>query len=255
MDQKMGIENHLRDLKAIFVPLVAIYAIIASGIYIFFPSSLAMASSHLAPGMRIISFSPTEYLQTRLYASFAGSLLLSSPLIMLGIYKFCSPGLVKNEKRFLSIYSPLFLLIVFISASFSYAFISPLAVKALMDYGNGVATPLLRFISPLAVKALMDYGNGVATPLLSVSKLASFSILIAAITGVAFEMPLAASLLTRLGIVNKNGMKSWRKYFYATSSVIAFSVVSPPILSVISAVLLIAMYEVSILASGALLWR
>lgn len=232
MDKKIGVDGHLRDLKAILVPLMAMYAIIASGIYAIFPSSVLMISSHLAPGMRIVSFSPTEYLQTRLYASFAGSLLLSSPLIALGLYKFCSPGLMKNEKRFLSIYSPLFLIIVFISASFSYAFISPLAITALMDYGNGIATPLL-----------------------SISKLASFSVLIAAIAGVAFEIPLAVSLLTRLGIVNKNGLRDWRKYFYAISMVMAFSVVSPPVLSLISAGLLIGMYEISIFASGALAWR
>ena len=69
-------------------------------------------------------------------------------------------------------------------------------------------------------------------------------------TGLIFQMPVATSLLAKVGIITAQGMRRQRKYAILGMTVVAAMVAPPDLLSMLLfAVPLVLLYELSILAA------
>ncbi|RMG44962.1 MAG: twin-arginine translocase subunit TatC [Acidobacteria bacterium] len=128
---------------------------------------------------------PAEAFMNKIKAAFVGGLFVGLPWVFYQLWRFVSPGLYPRERRwvipFVAAGSVLFLA----GAAFCYAVAMPAAVGFLASQGA-------RFRSSVTVDSAFSFATKMIFGL-----------------GLVFELPLAAFLLARLGLVTPRWM--WRK--------------------------------------------
>jgi len=158
--------------------------------------------------------------------SFFLGLVVAAPYIFYELWGFLRPALYPNEKKA-------------VKTSFGFA--------AILFYVGVLVGYFLIF--PLTLRFLGTYqvSSTVANQIALQSYISTFISLIF-IMGVVFEMPMLAALLSRLGIINKQLLKKYRKHAVVVLLILA-AVITPSgdaftLMAV--AVPLYALYEVSI---------
>jgi len=156
--------------------------------------------------------------------------ILASPVILWQIWTFIAPGLHRNERRF------------------TVGFVA--SAVALFALGIGFAF----FAMPVALRFLIGFGTTDIQYLPIASSYINFVLLLIAIFGVTFELPLAMTMLGLAGIVSarslsRNRFKFWLGIFAGANMVTpGIDPLTPTILTLP----LIILFEVSILAIRAL---
>ncbi|MCB1386129.1 MAG: twin-arginine translocase subunit TatC [Nitratireductor sp.] len=171
-----------------------------------------------------------EYFFTQLKIALFGSLFISFPVIATQVYGFVAPGLYKNERRaflpFLVATPVLFL----IGSCLVYFLIMPLATKF--------------FLSQQQVG-----GDGLATieNLQAVSTYLSLIMTLIFAFGLVFQLPVAITLLARVGLTSSDWLRDKRKYAIVLTFIAAAVLTPPdPISQLGLAIPALALYEVSI---------
>ncbi len=176
-------------------------------------------------GGQLPIISPLEGLTTRLKVSAYGGIALSSPVLLWELWRFITPGLHKNEKRYV---------VPFVSA-------------AVVLFASGVTTAILVF--PKALNFLINVsGNGVV-PLFSPQKYFSLYVFMCLIFGAVFMYPLIVVFLEIAGVVPSAKWRKWRRPAIVVICVSA-AVVTPssdPISFLAMAVPMLVFYEGAIL--------
>ena len=152
-------------------------------------------------------------------------ILCASPFILYELFKFVSPALLENEKRYsvqivFTIYT-LFLVGVFMS----YFIIFPISFRFLGTYS--VAEKIHNTIT------LDSY----------ISTFVTLTLLM----GVVFQLPVIAFILGKMGIVTSNYLTKYRRYAILIICIISAIITPPDIMTLILvAIPLCMLYEVSI---------
>ena len=139
---------------------------------------------------RMIYTALTEAFFTYLKVSFYGALFISFPILAMQIYKFAAPGLYKNEKK---------------------AFL-PFLIATPILFGLGAAL-VYYFIFPLAWNFFLGFQTstaevGMAIELeAKVNEYLSLVLKLMFAFGLAFQIPVALTLLARAGLVNSSQLK------------------------------------------------
>ena len=143
----------------------------------------------LPKGMELLNLNPFDPLYASAYVSFYLALFISLPIIFRELWGFVSPGLYEHEKRLVK-YTVLPATLLFLAGSlFAYFIIVPLMMRFVEIY-----TTALGVESTLSLRAF-------------VSTVVSLMM----VTGIAFEYPLAMSILTYIGMVKADSWKkNWR---------------------------------------------
>ncbi len=138
--EESGIGEHLDALrgnliKALVVPLLllaVIWPLWSSTIHPFLSNLLLTSSQHakLARGSVLDSFSVS------MKGSIYLALFLSIPWIMLQIWRFISPGLYENERRFGGFVFPFSLGLFVAGVGFAFFVVIPTALGVLLDFGS-----------------------------------------------------------------------------------------------------------------------
>ena len=155
-------------------------------------------------------------------------LAIALPFILSRVWAFIAPGLYPHERR----WSLPFIIGAGLSflggVLFGYTLVLPTMVRFFVDFLNGVVTPLLD---------LQDYIGMVITFLVAF--------------GLAFELPILAVILTRIGLVNHVMLrKAWR--FALVGIMVAAAIITPtpdPGSMLLVAVPLYVLYELGVLLS------
>jgi sec-independent protein translocase protein TatC len=160
-----------------------------------------------------------------IWTSMAFGFILAFPYIIWEVWKFLKPALYDNEKKnaksFIIVTSFLF----FVGILFGYYVITPLSVNFLGSYR-------------VADEIKNNFDLSSYSSLLKASCLSS---------GFIFELPIIIYFLTKLGLVNPEFLKKYRKYALVLVLVLAAIITPPDIISqVIVAIPMIILYEVSI---------
>ena len=165
----------------------------------------------------------TEYISVAIKVSIYTGILISSPIIFLQIILFLSPGLKKNEKKFLYLSIPI------IYVTFSLGLIFGLYV-----------------LFPPAIKFLITFGSDIATPYIRIGNYISILISLLGWMGLIFQTPLIMFILGKLKIINSIKIKRFRRYFWVVSFVLG-AIITPtfdPINQTLVAIPIILLYEI-----------
>ena len=119
-------------------------------------------------------------------AAWSGA-FLASPVVLWQLWRFITPGLHKNEKR--------------------YAI--PFIISSILLFTLGGSVALYTFES--ALRFLVGIGGDNLTPLFSASKFLSLIILMIIAFGIAFEFPVLLVCLQLAGVVTSATLRKWRR--------------------------------------------
>ncbi|WP_272975936.1 twin-arginine translocase subunit TatC [Deinococcus geothermalis] len=227
--------DHLEELrKRIIISLV----FLAIGLVIAFQYRLQLielvkmplqASEQYQKGhVTVVTQGLTDQFFLALNLSFWAGLALALPFILWQVWAFIAPGLYPHERRWALPFIVGAGLSFLAGAVFGYKLVLPAMVGFLLDFLAGAVTPLLN---------LRDYIGTVTTFLVAF--------------GLAFELPILAVILTRIGLVNHVMLRrAWR--FALVGVAVAAAIITPtpdPGNMLLVAVPLYALYELGVLLS------
>ena len=166
---------------------------------------------------------------TELKIAFFFALFFAFPLISIQIWKFIAPGLYKHEKNAFLPFLIATPILFFAGGAMVYYLIAPLAWNFFLSYQNMSNTGV-----PIRLEAKMgEY--------LSLMMRFIFAF------GLAFQLPVVLGLMAKVGIVNYESLKKFRKYAIVIAFLSAAFLTPPDPFSQISLALpIILLYEISI---------
>ncbi len=157
-------------------------------------------------------------------------LVFAFPYVFWEIWRFIKPGLKPTESK--SARGAVFwvTLLFFSGVFFGYFIVSPLAINFLVNFQ----------IDP-TIKNQFDIGS-------YISILATLTLA----CGVAFQLPVAIFVLTKLGVIGPKFMRTYRKHAIVVILVVAAVITPSPDVSsqILVAIPLYLLYEVSIIISA-----
>ncbi len=205
----------------------------AVDIYSFLAEPLAHVLERRGGDREMIFTSLTEGFFTDLRVAFFGAGCIAFPVIASQVWLFVAPGLYRSEKR---AFAPFLLatpVLFVMGAALAYYFVFPVA------FGFFVS-----FETPTGAGGL---------PIRVVPKVGEYLDLVMKLVfafGVAFELPVALSLMAKVGIVTSKGLRRMRRYAYVGMFIIAAVLAPPDVITQCGLALpLILLYEASIIAA------
>lgn len=181
---------------------------------------------------QLVVIDPLEGFGTRIkIALFVGG-VLAAPVVLWQVWRFVTPGLHKNEKRFAI----------------------PFITMSIVLFGAGAAAAVLTF--PKALDFLIEIGGPDLLPLFSPSKYLRLYLLVVIAFGLSFELPILLVFLQLAGVVKPRQLARVRRGAVVAIFVFA-AVITPsqdPITLFALALPMYAFYELSIVV-GKLLKR
>jgi sec-independent protein translocase protein TatC len=158
-----------------------------------------------------------------------GGLIVSAPLIFWEIWKFVRPALKPSELKYTSGIIFWVSMFFFIGGCFGYFMLAPFTFNFLSNYTIGTLGAI-NYMPTLSdyLDTLIDITLG---------------------AGIAFELPMATWVLSKLGIVTPGFLRTYRKYAYVVLLVLAAVITPSPDWGsqLIVVVPLVLLYEISIL--------
>ncbi|MCL9809051.1 twin-arginine translocase subunit TatC [Flavobacterium luminosum] len=154
--------------------------------------------------------------------------ILGFPYILWEIWKFISPALYENERKYAKVFVLTASALFFIGVLFGYYVIVPMSIN---------------FVATFSVSAIVknEFNLESYISMIKTSVLAG---------GLFFELPIIIYLLTKIGLVTPTFLQKTRKYAVVIVLIIAAIVTPPDVVSQITvAVPMLLIYEISILIS------
>lgn len=233
-DTKAPLIEHLIELRtrllwSVGAILIAFFLCFAFAKEIF---ALLVRPLAAAGQDRVIFTQVFEAFFVQVRVAFFGALMLSFPVVATQIWRFVAPGLYRQEKKALAPFLLATPFLFTLGACFAYFVAIPTALKFLLGFQG-------------------DLGNsGVSQEALpSVGQYLSFIMQFLFAFGVAFLLPVLLMLLNRAGIVTREQLVGFRRYFIVAAFVIAAIFTPPDVVSqLLLAVPLILLYEISLIA-------
>ena len=237
--QQSSFIDHLTELRSRLIKSIVylfIFFIIcyffAENIYNFLVSPYAEAVKNDDTNRRMIFTALHETFITYLKVAFFASMFISSPIILIQIWKFVAPGLYKNEKKALLPYLIATPVLFLFGGMLVYYLIMPLAIKFFLSFETTSAMNSL----PIQLEA-------------KVNEYLSLIMRLIFAFGLSFQLPVLLSLLARVGFVNSQYLQERRKYVVVIIFIIAAILTPPdPITQIGLGIPLLILYELSILS-------
>ena len=231
--------GHLTELRSrliksiIYLSIFFIISYIFSeNIYNFLVSPYAEAVKNDDVSRRMIFTALHETFIVYLKVAFFASLFISSPLILIQIWKFVAPGLYKNEKKALLPYLVATPLLFLLGGWLVYYLIMPLAIKFFLTFETSAQFGHL----PIQLEA-------------KVNEYLSLIMRLIFAFGLSFQLPVLLSLLARVGFIDSQYLKKRRKYVIVIIFAVAAILTPPdPITQIGLGIPLLILYELSILS-------
>ena len=240
---RMSLLEHLAELRRrVIISAIALF-IGAIIVYVFYDSVIGFlehpycqvlhrnAATRAQP-CQLVVLDPIEKLTIRLKVAFFGGLGVALPIVLWQVWRFITPGLHKQEKRYA---------IPFVAASVVF-------------FAFGTVVALLTF--PLALDFFQSVGGkGIGTFYAFGPYLRLIMLMIVAY-GVAFEFPVLLIALQMARVVTSAKLRGWRRGAIITVTVFSavFTPSSDPVSMFAMAIPMYVFYEGSIVA-GRLLKR
>jgi sec-independent protein translocase protein TatC len=228
--EAMTLGEHLAELRRRVVICVVAFAVGATVAFIVYPHILHFLQ---APYCRVVGprrcrlyvTGPLDGLSLRIKLATYGGVFLASPVILWELWRFITPGLHRNEKR--------------------YAV--PLVASSIVLFVFGAFLAFVTF--PHALKFLQSIGGPSLQEIYDPNKYLGLIVALMAVFGLTFEFPVVLVSLEIVGVVTPAKLSSWRRWAIVLIVVFA-AVITPsgdPFSMLALAVPMYIFYEVSIL--------
>lgn len=212
--------DHLTDLRKQLVKSAAVFLFFLIAVF----SSINLWFPYITREHELIVLGPLEVVKFYMSISTALAFGLSIPFLCHFLWQFVKPGLNEREGRFLSLYSPVMLLLFLIGVSFGYFIVNPLSYTFLVSLG--------------AVNFNV---------MVSAQEYISFLLMTTLPIGLLFELPIVALFLSAIGLLTAESMKKVRKWSYLAIAVVSALITPPDFVSqLIVLIPMVVLYEASI---------
>lgn len=163
-----------------------------------------------------------------IWTAITSGFVIAFPYVIYQLWKFISPGLHENERKYSRGFIIISSLLFFVGVLFGYYIICPLSINFLGSY-------------QVSSQVHNDFDLSSYIGLIRASTLAS---------GLVFELPIIIYFLTKIGLVTPQFLRKYRKYALILVLVVAAIITPPDIASqVIVSIPILILYEVSIFIS------
>jgi sec-independent protein translocase protein TatC len=224
----MTLVEHLTELRSRVLVCVVVFLVTGTVAFIVYPWILSfLQHPYCEVSPRRCGFyvtGPLDGLSLRIKIAAYGGLVLASPVLLWELWRFITPGLKRNEKR--------------------YAI--PFIVASILLFGLGCLVAYITF--PHALRWLNSIGGPSLTQILDPSKYLSLIVLLMTVFGLTFEFPVLLVSLEVAGVLAPEQLSAWRRWAIVLIVVVA-GVVTPssdPFSMLAMAVPLYLFYEISI---------
>ncbi len=160
----------------------------------------------------------TDKFMTYLKVSFLSAILLVSPYLLYEVWRFVSPGLLRNEKRFM---------VPFLFLG-SFSFFAGLAFAFYL-------------VIPIGYEFLLNFGSPTEKAIITLNSYFSLTLKLMLAMGLVFELPVVLMLLGKFGIIDAHFLAKHRRYAFLICSVVA-AVATPTPDAVTMLIVLIPLY-------------
>ncbi len=240
-DKPMPLLDHLIEFRkrliwsaGTFLICFGVAYYFSSDIYYFLAEPLAAVLRDQGnPDPHLIYTQLYEAFFTKIKVAFFGGAFVAFPMIAVQLWLFVAPGLYRSEKRALLPFLAATPILFVAGAALAYYFVFPFAWRFFASFqtstgGGGVPIELLPKVSEyldLVMKLIFAFG-------------------------ITFQLPVALTLLAKVGITSSTQLKKLRRYAYVGMFVIAAILAPPDVITQTGlAVPLIALYEISIVCA------
>ena len=175
--------------------------------------------------IQLINTELSSQFMTHLQISFYFGSLISSPYIVYQLFGFIKPALFESEKKY-------FVLILF-------AIYVLFSIGLIMNYF---------IIFPISLRFLGTYQlNEAVANTVSLNSYTSSFLLLSLAMGLVFEFPAISFILGKMGIIDANTLKHYRKYAFVIILIVSALITPPDVFSLILMTIpLYVLYEFSI---------
>ena len=244
-DKKKPVMEHLIEFQVRLTRSVVVMGVVFVGTFfyadelvqwlrvplqnMFVPRTLQWVPTDL-PAIPFVFLAPAEALWQNIKVAGLFALVLSTPYILWEMWQFVVPGLHGQERRFVAPFTFISTVAFYVGLSFCFFFVLPFALNFLISYGV----------------------NAGFIPQISIAQYVGFTLWFLLVFGLIFEVPLAITLMAKLGWVDAPVLKRYRKWAFLGSFVFA-ALLTPtpdPFNQCIMAFPMYAFYEVGIVSAG-----
>ncbi len=227
-DRRMTVIEHLEELRRVLIVSIIAFAV-ASAIGLALSTEvlkLVLVPIRHVIGNRTLLYSgPLDGILILFKIGLVTGFVLASPVIFWQVWSFIAPGLRRNERRF------------------AIGFV----ISATLLFAMGIGFAFVAM--PIALRFLTGFGGGELQYLPFADRYINFMLIVIAIFGVTFELPLAVTLLGLVGIVTPQGL-SRRRLWIWIGIFVGANIVTPgvdPFTPLLLTVPLIILFEISII--------
>jgi sec-independent protein translocase protein TatC len=237
-DRQMPLLDHLIELRnrlmysciALLLGFAACY-FFAEDIYAFLVQPLADIYEGQT-GRRMIYTGLAEAFFTYLKVAFWAGAFLTFPFVAAQLWLFIAPGLYRTEKRAFLPFLVATPILFFLGGAMVYYFIFPLAWRFFLSF----ETPPGEGALPIELEA-------------RVGEYLSLVMKLIFAFGLSFQLPVALTLMGRVGLITSEQLARNRKFAIVAVFVVAAIITPPDVISQVGlAIPILLLYELSIIA-------
>jgi len=243
-DKKMPVMEHLHEFQQRLTRAVVVMALVFVGTFFyadalvtwlrvplqnyFILDSWEWVPSDL-PKIPLVFLAPAEALWQNVKVAGLCALVLTTPYWLWEIWQFVVPGLHSQERRFIAPFTAISTIAFFLGLTFCFFFVLPFALNFLLSYGLASG-----FIAQISIASFVG-----------------FILWFLLVFGLIFEVPLALTLMAKLGWVDATLLRQYRKWAFLGSFLFA-AILTPtpdPFNQCIMALPMYFFYEVGIISA------
>jgi sec-independent protein translocase protein TatC len=173
---------------------------------------------------KLVYLNPTEPFNLYLKIGFMAGIFVASPFILYQVWMFISPGLYRNEKRYVLPFMLSTITLFLAGGMFGYKMVYPAALDFLIGYGHQFQ------------------------PMITIGEYTDLFLTIILGLGIIFEMPILVFFLALMGVVTAGWM--WRNIRYSILVIFIIAAIITPTTDILNMCLfaapMVALYTLSI---------
>ena len=182
--------EHLEELRGSILRSLAVAMVFALLAFGFKDELFAVVLGPKDPSVQLINTELTSQFMIHMMISFYAGIIVAAPYIIYELYKFISPGLYQQEKRYAVRIVTSGYVMFMAGVVFSYFVVFPFTFRFLGNYQVSEEV----------------------TNMISLSSYIDTFVILSLMLGVVFELPVVSWFLGKLGLLNRELMHKYRRH-------------------------------------------